>query len=114
MNTAFIVIIAFFSIAVIIIVSELMTVSYPEGSVRGFTVTEILRGPENISERLDDIVHRVMWTDDELISRVVIVGIELYEAQKLICMEMCRKYEYIVYTDFDEFQKNILNIYEME
>ena len=45
MNTTFIVIIAFFSIAVIIIVSELMTVSYPEGSVCGFTVTEILRGP---------------------------------------------------------------------
>jgi hypothetical protein len=51
----------------------------------GFTALIILDKNDDISRRLDSVIHKVRWTDEELIGKLIIVDNGMSEEQLDIC-----------------------------
>lgn len=77
-------------------------------SERGFIVVTLLDGSEDTQKCIDQIINKVMWTDEELIGSVILVDGGLSSEQAEICKSYCSKYDYLFFSSLEEIGSIIL------
>ena len=83
------VLVIFGVIAVIEAANLLIKIPVSDSSALGFTAVIVLDSEDDISLRLDDILHKLRWTDDCLIRKIIIIDYGMTYEQKVICEEYC-------------------------
>ena len=76
----------------------------------GFTALIIFSINDDISRRLDSVIHKVRWTDEELIGKLIIVDNGMSEEQLDICRNYCIENNFLEVAKPNELKNLIFSI----
>lgn len=83
------VLVIFGVIAVIESANLLIKMPSSNSTVLGFTAVLVLDSEDDVSLRLDDVLHKIRWADDNLIKKIIVIDYGMTAEQKSICEEYC-------------------------
>lgn len=102
MNAAAItVIIIIGTIAVIEAVSIFVRIPCAECS-RGFTAVVVLNGTDNVNLKIESILHKLRWSDGELIQKIILIDNGLNCVQARLCRNYCMENSFLELIKPDE------------
>lgn len=97
------------TIAVIEAVNIFMKLPYRDCSC-GFTALIILDKKDDICSRLENVIHKIRWTDEELIGKLIIVDNGMSDDQIEICRQCCKENDFLEMAKPDEIKNLIFSI----
>ena len=108
----------FFIFSVIVIISTIAVIEAVNIFMKlpcrdcscGFTALIILDKNDDISRRLDSVIHKVRWTDEELIGKLIIVDNGMSEEQLDICRNYCIENNFLEVAKPNELKNLIFSI----
>lgn len=65
---------------------------------------------ENIRLKLYHIVKKMQWTDEDLISKIILIDGGLNTEQREICCDYCHKYDFLEFTSPDKLNDMIFKL----
>ncbi len=75
----------------------------------GLTAVMILNNNDDVEMKLENVIHKIRWTDDELIKKIIIVNNGMNCEQYEICKIYCCENEILEMAECDEVLKLIFS-----
>lgn len=70
----------------------------------------VLYGNENIKLKLNHVVNKMQWIDEDLINKIILIDGGLNIEQKELCNNYCHKYDFLEFTTPDSLNDMIFNL----
>lgn len=83
------VLVIFGLIAVVEAAHLLIKIPVSNNNVLGYTIVTVLNSEDDVSLRIDNLLHRLRWTDDEFVRKIILIDYGMTYEQLAICEEYC-------------------------
>lgn len=112
MNSTIVVLIVFISLFLFICACGMLKKIFGEECISDYCNISVivLYGNENIKLKLNHIVNKMQWIDEDLINKIILIDGGLNKEQKELCNNYCHKYDFLEFTTPDSLNDMIFNL----
>lgn len=68
----------------------------------GFTAVIVMNKEDDVEVKMESVIHKIRWTDDELINKVIIINNCMNDVQYDICRKYCYENNFLEMAEPDE------------
>ena len=112
MNSTIVVLIVFISLFLFICACGMLKKIFGEECISDYCNISVivLYGNENIKLKLNHVVNKMQWIDEDLINKIILIDGGLNIEQKELCNNYCHKYDFLEFTTPDSLNDMIFNL----
>ncbi len=112
MNSTIVVLIVFISLFLFICACGMLKNIFGEECISDYCniFVIVLYGNENIKLKLNHVVNKMQWIDEDLINKIILIDGGLNIEQKELCNNYCHKYDFLEFTTPDSLNDMIFNL----
>lgn len=112
MNSTIVVLIVFISLFLFICACGMLKNIFGEEYISDYCSISVvvLYSDENIKIKLNHIVNKMQWIDEDLINKIILIDGGLNKEQKELCNNYCHKYDFLEFTTPDSLNDMIFNL----
>lgn len=112
MNSTIVVLIVFISLFLFICACRMLKKIFGEECISDYCNISVivLYGNENIKLKLNHVVNKMQWIDEDLINKIILIDGGLNIEQKELCNNYCHKYDFLEFTTPDSLNDMIFNL----
>lgn len=112
MNSTIVVLIVFISLFLFICAGGMLKKIFGEECISDYCNISVivLYGNENIKLKLNHVVNKMQWIDEDLINKIILIDGGLNIEQKELCNNYCHKYDFLEFTTPDSLNDMIFNL----
>lgn len=75
----------------------------------GFTAVIVLNAEDNVELKIENVIHKLRWTDDELVRKIIFINNGLSDYQRELCRQYCLENSFLELAEPDNALKIILS-----
>ena len=75
----------------------------------GFTAVIVLDAEDDVELKIENVIHKLRWTDDELVRKIILINNGLSEYQTGLCRQYCLENSFLELTEPDNALKIIFS-----
>lgn len=75
----------------------------------GFTAVMVLDAGDDVELKIENILHKLRWTDDELVRKIILINNGLNECQTELCRQYCLENSFLELAEPDNALKIIFS-----
>ena len=112
MNSTIVVLIVFISLFLFICACGMLKKIFGEECISDYCNISVivLYGNENIKLKLNHVVNKMQWIDEDLINKIILIDGGLNIEQKELCNNYCHTYDFLEFTTPDSLNDMIFNL----